>query len=91
MFYLLRLNFDQGGFASFILLAGITVNAAIYILNEYNSLQAGYPQMAPLKTYLRAFPRQDSSHTADCHVDHPRIHTFYNRRELKNLSGFRLP
>ena len=54
-FYLFKLNFDQGGFASFILLAGITVNAAIYILNEYNSLQAGYPQMAPLKTYLRAF------------------------------------
>ena len=28
------LNFDQGDFASFVLLCGITVNASIYILNE---------------------------------------------------------
>ena len=54
-FYLFRLNFDQGGFASFILLAGITVNAAIYILNEYNSLRVRYPHVGPLKTYLCAF------------------------------------
>ena len=37
-FYLFDLKFDQGGFAAFILLCGITVNAAIYIINEYNSL-----------------------------------------------------
>jgi len=34
-FYLFGLNFDQGGFAAMVLLCGITVNAAIYILNEY--------------------------------------------------------
>ncbi|MDE6188621.1 MAG: efflux RND transporter permease subunit, partial [Duncaniella sp.] len=55
VFYLFKLNFDQGGFASFILLAGITVNAAIYILNEYNSLRTIYPNVAPIKIYLRAF------------------------------------
>lgn len=55
VFYLFKLNFDQGGFASFILLAGITVNAAIYILNEYNSLRTLYPNVAPIKIYLRAF------------------------------------
>lgn len=54
-FYLFRLNFDQGGFASFILLAGITVNAAIYILNEYNSLRTRHPYVTPLKTYMHAF------------------------------------
>lgn len=54
-FYLLKLNFDQGGFASFILLAGITVNAAIYILNEFNTLRCQYPRVAPLKLYIRAF------------------------------------
>lgn len=54
-FYLFGLKFDQGGFASFILLAGITVNAAIYILNEYNSLRTHYPYTVPNKLYLRAF------------------------------------
>jgi len=37
-FYLFDINFDQGGFASFILLAGITVNAGLYIINEYNNV-----------------------------------------------------
>lgn len=54
-FYLFKLNFDQGGFASFILLAGITVNAAIYILNEFNSLRSQNPSTAPQKIYIRAF------------------------------------
>ena len=55
IFYLLRLKFDQGGFASFILLAGITVNAAIYLLNEYNTLRRQYPRMLARKLYIRAF------------------------------------
>lgn len=55
VFYLFKLNFDQGGFASFILLAGITVNAAIYLLNEFNSLLHRYPHSRPIKLYLRAF------------------------------------
>lgn len=42
-FYWFRLNFDQGGFASFVLLCGITVNASIYILNEYNSIRRRFP------------------------------------------------
>lgn len=35
-FYFFDFNFDQGGMASFILLSGITVNASIYILNDFN-------------------------------------------------------
>ncbi len=35
-FYLFHLNFDQGGFAAFVLLSGITVNAGIYMVNQYN-------------------------------------------------------
>ena len=35
-FYLFQFNFDQGGFASFVLLCGIVVNAGIYLINEYN-------------------------------------------------------
>ncbi|MBQ3655531.1 MAG: efflux RND transporter permease subunit [Bacteroidales bacterium] len=34
-FYVFSLNFDQGGFAAMVLLCGITVNASIYIVNEY--------------------------------------------------------
>ncbi len=36
-FYLFDFNFDQGGFASFILLSGIVVNSGLYIINDYNN------------------------------------------------------
>lgn len=54
-FYLFRLNFDQGGFASFILLSGITVNASIYILNEYNQIRKRKPLLPALQAYLKAW------------------------------------
>lgn len=60
-FYLFKLKFDQGGFAAMILLCGITINAAIYIINGYNSLMArrAYSPQTPyvvrLALYLRAF------------------------------------
>lgn len=49
------IRFGQGAFAAFILLCGITVNAAIYIINEYNSLRRRYPAVAPRRLYMRAF------------------------------------
>ena len=54
-FYLFHLNFDQGGFASFILLCGITVNASIYILNEYNHIRRFFPLLSPLRAYVKAW------------------------------------
>lgn len=48
VFYFTGMNFDQGGFASFILLAGITVNSAIYLLSEYRRTH----------DYIRAFRRK---------------------------------
>ncbi len=42
-FYLFHLNFDQGGFAALVLLCGLTVNAAIYIINDYNNLRKNSP------------------------------------------------
>ncbi|MDR1582337.1 MAG: efflux RND transporter permease subunit [Prevotellaceae bacterium] len=54
-FYLFRLNFDQGGFAAFILLTGISVNAGIYILNEYNNIRRAHPRMKPVKAYIKAW------------------------------------
>ena len=38
-------NFDQGGYASLIMLSGLVVNAGIYILHEYREM----------KVYVRAF------------------------------------
>lgn len=54
-FYWFKLNFDQGGFASFVLLCGITVNASIYILNEYNRLRDRYPRLPSRRAYLKAW------------------------------------
>lgn len=49
-FYLSGMNFDQGGAASFVLLSGLTVNAAIYLMNEYNKRGKNN-----IHAYIRAF------------------------------------
>ena len=54
-FYWFLLNFDQGGFASFVLLCGITVNASIYILNEYNGICRRFPHMSRYYAYVKAW------------------------------------
>lgn len=54
-FYLFGLNFDQGGFASFVLLCGITVNAGIYILNEYNAVRRRFRRLSPMRAYIKAW------------------------------------
>jgi multidrug efflux pump subunit AcrB len=38
-FYWFDMTFDQGGYASFIMLSGLVVNAAIYIINDYNNIR----------------------------------------------------
>ena len=54
-FYLFGFNFDQGGFASFILLSGLVVNAAIYIINDFNNLTEYKNRPNTIITYLKAF------------------------------------
>ncbi|MPM41109.1 Multidrug resistance protein MdtC [bioreactor metagenome] len=54
-FYWFKLNFDQGGFASFILLSGLTVNASIYILNDFNRIRKQKPLLSPVRAYLKAW------------------------------------
>ena len=54
-FYLFNLNFDQGGFASFVLLCGITVNASIYIMNEFNKVRRRFPRLSPVRAYTKAW------------------------------------
>jgi multidrug efflux pump subunit AcrB len=53
-FYLFHLNFDQGGFASFVLLSGLSVNANIYIINEYNNIRRKL-NISPLRAYIKAW------------------------------------
>ena len=57
-FWLFELNFDQGGFAAFILLCGITVNAGIYLLDEYTDLRRELPGLSPVRSYLKAWNRK---------------------------------
>lgn len=54
-FYLFDINFDQGGFASFIFLAGITVNSGLYIINDFNNLKKMRPGLGSYSLYLKAF------------------------------------
>ncbi|MEM6806108.1 MAG: efflux RND transporter permease subunit, partial [Bacteroidota bacterium] len=54
-FYLFELNFDQGGYAGLLLLSGITVNSALFILNDYNNLRKALRQPNHLEIYLKAF------------------------------------
>ncbi|MDR1562921.1 MAG: efflux RND transporter permease subunit [Dysgonamonadaceae bacterium] len=54
-FYWFKLRFDEGGFASFILLCGLSVNANIYVLNEYNNIRKKHPQLAPIRVYIKAW------------------------------------
>ena len=56
-FYLTGYRFDQGGFASFVLLCGLTVNAGFYVINEYNHLRKNRPKH-PLQNYLKAYNRK---------------------------------
>ena len=54
-FSLFELNFDQGGYAAFILLCGISVNAALYIINDLNNLKRARQLKIDLRLYLKAF------------------------------------
>ncbi|MCF0195673.1 MAG: efflux RND transporter permease subunit [Bacteroidaceae bacterium] len=54
-YYLTGLEFGTGGFASMVLLCGLTVNAGIYILCEYNNQRSAHPSVSPLRCYLRAY------------------------------------
>jgi multidrug efflux pump subunit AcrB len=54
-FYVFSLNFDQGGWAAFILLSGLSVNAGLYILNDFNNFRKSGPGRSLAAIYLKAF------------------------------------
>lgn len=55
-FYLTKFTFDQGGIASFIMLSGISVNAGIYILNQYNLIVRNQiAKRSSIRNYIKSF------------------------------------
>lgn len=53
-FYFFGLQFNEGGLAAFIMMCGLSVNAILYIINDYNNrVKAGNPR--GLQTYLKAW------------------------------------
>lgn len=57
-FYAFGFNFDQGGMASFVLLSGLTVNASIFIVNEFNNLRKNNSGSNMLSLYVLAFKQK---------------------------------
>lgn len=58
-FYFSGVNFGTGGFASLVLLSGLVVNAAIYVINEYNGFVKRNPgriqRIIPVQLYVKAY------------------------------------
>ncbi|MFV0248612.1 MAG: efflux RND transporter permease subunit [Tenacibaculum sp.] len=57
-FYWFDFNFDQGGLASFVLLSGITVNASIYLICQFNIMQKKFPYSEKITLYLQTFKQK---------------------------------
>ncbi len=49
------IRMDNGIFAAFIFSSGLSVNAALYIINEFNSLKKMRPNARDMKLYLAAY------------------------------------
>ncbi len=56
-FYLTGVKFGTGGFASLVLLSGLVVNAAIYIINEYNAIcrESKREEQSRVELYIKAY------------------------------------
>ena len=54
-FTFFKFPFDQGGYASMVLLCGLTVNSALYIINDYNNSQRQKSTGSKIRHYLKAF------------------------------------
>jgi multidrug efflux pump subunit AcrB len=52
---LFKFRFDQGGFASFLLVAGLSVNAALFIINDYNNYRKRKKKLAAITCFMKAF------------------------------------
>lgn len=57
-FYFFDFNFDQGGYASFVLISGLVVNSAIYLLNEFDNATNKKRSLMHARMYVKAFNRK---------------------------------
>lgn len=53
--WLFGFRFDEGGYAGFIVLTGVVVNAALFILNDYNNNIKDLPRKNKLALYIRSY------------------------------------
>ena len=56
-----KLAFDQGGFAAFVMLCGIVVNAGIYLIHSFMGIKGGNSAAgldARVRSYVKAFGRK---------------------------------
>ncbi len=56
-FSMFGVSFNQGGFAAMVMLAGLVVNAGIYIITEYDNIRST-SRMEGAKVYLKAYNRK---------------------------------
>lgn len=54
-FSLFKIRADEGVFAAMILLCGLAVNSALYILDDYNRLKRSGRRLPVVRLYLKAF------------------------------------
>lgn len=54
-FSIFKFPFDQGGYASMVLLCGLTVNSALYLINDYNNYRRQRPTGNKLRHYLKGY------------------------------------
>ncbi|MCL3781511.1 efflux RND transporter permease subunit [Prolixibacteraceae bacterium JC049] len=54
-FYWFSVPFGQGGYASLLLLSGLTVNSALYIINDLNGIRKKNRNLLAVKEYIYAF------------------------------------
>jgi len=52
---LFEIKFDQGGYASFIMICGLVVNSALYIINDYNNNCRVSKNLVKKQLYLKAY------------------------------------
>lgn len=55
IFYVLNYQFDQGGYASFLLVSGLVVNSALYIVNDLNNIELKKRNTLRTNNYIKAF------------------------------------
>lgn len=61
IFGLSHLSFDQGGFAAFVMLCGIVVNAGIYLIHSFSGVRGGnhaVSRTVRIRNYIKAYDRK---------------------------------